>query len=193
MIKRIAVFCGSSSGNNEKYGLQTAKLGEMLAQNNLELVYGGTHIGLMGAVADGALRGGGKVTGVITRFLQSKEIAHSGLTEQIVVETMHQRKAEMNALADAFIALPGGFGTLEELFEVLTWAQLGFHQKPVALFNIDGFYDSLYTLLCCMVEKGFLKKENQQLLLLHHNMETLISQLSDYRPIPAVDKWITRK
>src|SRR5262245_21438308 len=130
-MKRITVFCGSSNGNDDKYRLQAGRLGETLAKQNIELVYGGASVGLMGAVANGVLSQGGKAIGVLPRFLQSREISHEGLTELILVESMHERKMKMNELSDGVIAMPGGFGTLEEFFEMLTWAQLGLHKKPI--------------------------------------------------------------
>src|SRR6478609_6235349 len=166
MIKSIAVFCGSSLGNDPHFQIQAKLLGQTLAKQNIELVYGGAKIGLMGAVADGALDEGGKVIGILPKFLRSKEIAHEGLTQLILVDSMHERKTKMNELCDGVIALPGGYGTLEEFFEMLTWSQLGLHQKPVAILNVNGFYDSLTALVQTMVDKGFLKKSNQQMLLM---------------------------
>lgn len=190
MIKRITVFCGSSSGSEPEYVTQANALGQALAENNIELVYGGAKIGLMGAVADGTLQAGGKVIGVIPQFLKSKEVAHDGLTELITVSSMHERKTKMNELCDAVIALPGGFGTLEELFEMLTWAQLGLHQKPIALFNISGFYDDLIALLENMVAKNLLKKTNREMLLVSNTNPDLLTQLKTYKA-PAVEKWIS--
>src|SRR5690606_15661454 len=138
-MNNIVVFCGSSIGTDRVYEEQAFLLGKTLAEASLGLVYGGAKVGLMGAVADGALGHGGKVVGVLPRFLQTREIAHDGLTELFIVETMHERKTKMNELCDGIIALPGGFGTMEEFFEMLTWGQLGLHQKPVGLLNTDGF------------------------------------------------------
>lgn len=154
-MKNITVFCGSSFGTEEIYKEQAELLGKTLAKQNIGLVYGGANVGLMGAVADGALSENGTVIGVLPNFLRSKEIAHQGLTELILVESMHERKTKMSELCDGVIALPGGFGTLEELFEMLTWAQLGLHKKPIAILNISGFYDSLLELLETMTEKVF--------------------------------------
>ncbi|MFZ0596740.1 MAG: TIGR00730 family Rossman fold protein, partial [Flavobacterium sp.] len=173
-MKRITVFCGSSFGTEEIYKEQATLLGKTLAQQNIELVYGGANVGLMGAVADGVLNEGGKAIGVLPNFLRSKEIAHLGLTELILVESMHERKTKMDELCDGVIALPGGFGTLEELFEMLTWAQLGLHKKPIAILNINGFYDSLIELTKVMVEKGLLKDVNQQMLLVSDNIDDLL-------------------
>jgi uncharacterized protein (TIGR00730 family) len=191
-MKRITVFCGSSKGNEDKYILQATRLGQILAKQNIELVYGGASVGLMGAVANGVLSEGGKVIGVLPRFLKAKEIAHEGLTELILVENMHERKTKMNELCDGVIALPGGFGTLEEFFEMLTWAQLGLHKKPMAILNIDGYYDSLIILVQTMVDKGFLKEANQQMLLMSNIIEDLLGKMRNYVP-PAVGKWINKE
>lgn len=191
-MKRITVFCASSFGTEKIYEEQANALGKTLAEQNIELVYGGANVGLMGAVADGALNAGGKVIGVLPNFLRSKEIAHHGLTELILVESMHERKTKMNDLCDGVIALPGGFGTLEELFEMLTWAQLGLHKKPIAILNINGFYDSLIELLKGMVEKGLLKDVNQKMLLVSDNIEDLINKMRNYVP-PTVGKWIDKE
>jgi uncharacterized protein (TIGR00730 family) len=191
-MKRITVFCGSSQGNDEIYKLQATLLGQTLAKQNIELVYGGANVGLMGAVADGVLSEGGRVIGVLPDFLRSKEIAHKGLTELIFVESMHERKNKMNDLCDGVIALPGGFGTLEEFFEMLTWAQLGLHKKPIAILNIEGFYDDLLNLVQKMVDKGFLKEVNQKMLLVSNNIDDLISEMRNY-VAPTVGKWINKE
>ncbi|MDQ1166853.1 MULTISPECIES: TIGR00730 family Rossman fold protein [unclassified Flavobacterium] len=191
-MKRITVFCASSFGTDKIYEEQAIALGRTLAEQNIELVYGGANVGLMGAVADGTLNAGGKVIGVLPNFLRSKEIAHQGLTELILVESMHERKTKMNELCDGVIALPGGFGTLEELFEMLTWAQLGLHKKPIAILNINGFYDSLLELLQTMTEKGLLKEVNQKMLLVSEDIEDLLNQMKNYTP-PTVGKWIDKK
>ena len=191
-MKRITVFCGSSEGNEDIYLSQAILLGKTLAKQNIELVYGGANVGLMGAVADGVLSEGGKVTGILPEFLKSKEIAHKGLTELIVVESMHERKTRMSDLCDGVIALPGGFGTLEEFFEMLTWGQLGLHTKPVAILNIDGFYDSLNNLVQTMVDKGFLKEANQQMLLISDDIDDLIDKMNNY-VAPKVGKWIDKE
>jgi len=192
MMKRVTVFCGSSSGTDKIYQLQASLLGETLAKQNIELVYGGAKVGLMGAVANGVLNSGGKVIGVLPRFLMNKEIAHESLTELILVDTMHERKTKMNELCNGIIALPGGFGTLEELFEILTWAQLGLHQKPVAILNINGFYNSLLTCIQTMVHKGFLKDVNQKMLLVSNDIGDLIKQMNNYKA-PSVGKWISQE
>jgi uncharacterized protein (TIGR00730 family) len=191
-MKRVTVFCGSSFGNEAIYKKQATLLGQTLAKHNIELVYGGANVGLMGAVADGVLNEGGKAIGVLPNFLRSKEIAHLGLSELILVESMHERKTKMNDLCDGVIALPGGFGTLEELFEMVTWAQLGLHKKPIAILNINGFYDSLIELTHIMVEKGFLKNVNQEMLLVSDNIEDLLHKMKNY-VAPTVGKWIDKK
>ncbi len=191
-MKRITVFCGSSQGTNPVFLKQAMLVGQTLANNNIELVYGGAKIGLMGAVADGVLHNRGKVIGVLPNFLKSKEVAHENLTELILVNTMHERKTKMNELCDGAIALPGGFGTLEELFEMLTWAQLGLHKKPIGLLNVTGFYDPLISLLHTMVNNGFLKGINQQMLLVSDNIDDLLNQMKNY-VAPEVGKWITNK
>ncbi|KAF2517030.1 LOG family protein [Flavobacterium foetidum] len=191
-MKRITVFCASSFGTESIYEEQATALGKTLAEQNIELVYGGANVGLMGAVADGALKAGGKVIGVLPNFLRSKEIAHLGLTELILVESMHERKTKMNDLCDGVIALPGGFGTLEELFEMLTWAQLGLHKKPIAILNVNGFYDALIDLLETMTEKGLLKEVNQKMLLVSNDIEDLLEQMKNYQA-PTVGKWIDKQ
>ena len=191
-MKNITVFCGSSFGTDEIFREQAQLLGKTLAKQNIGLVYGGANVGLMGVVADGALSENGTVIGVLPNFLRSKEIAHLGLTELIVVESMHERKTKMNDLCDGVIALPGGFGTLEELFEMLTWAQLGLHKKPIAILNINGFYDSLIELTETMVEKGLLKEVNQKMLLVSDNIPDLLEKMKNYIP-PTVGKWIDKE
>ena len=191
-MKSITVFCGSSSGTDGVYKSQATLLGRALAERNIQLVYGGAQIGLMGAVADGVLTHGGRAIGVLPGFLKSKEIAHDRLTELIIVETMHERKTKMHELCDGVIALPGGFGTLEELFEMLTWGQLGLHKKPIGLLNTDNFYDPLITLLQTMVDNGFLKEINQRMLLVSNNINELLDNMENY-DAPDVGKWISEK
>lgn len=191
-MKNITVFCASSPGLNEVYMSAAFTTGQALATRGIGLVYGGAKVGLMGAVADGALAAGGKVTGVLPDFLRSKEIAHTGLTELIVVESMHARKTKMNDLCDGIIALPGGFGTLEELFEILTWSQLGLHKKPVGLLNVNGFYDSLDALLQHMVKEGLLKEVNRTMLLISADIDDLLLQMGQY-VAPEVGKWISKE
>jgi len=191
-MKSVTVFCGSSSGTDTIYQSQAAMLGATLAQQNIRIIYGGAKVGLMGSIADAALSEGGKVVGVIPRFLRSKEIAHEGLTELIMVESMHERKTKMHELCDGIIALPGGFGTLEELFEILTWAQLGLHKKPIGLLDVDGFYDHLKKLLLTMVEKGFLKEINYNMLLISDDINDLLGQMKRYIA-PVIPKWISEE
>lgn len=191
-MKRITVFCGSNFGTDEIFEKQAFRLGEILAQRHIGLVYGGANVGLMNAVAEGSLSKGGEVTGVLPVFIKNKGIAHKNLTELILVNTMHERKTKMNELSDGVIALPGGFGTLEEFFETLTWGQLGLHRKPVGLLNINGFYDSLNILAQTMVEKGFLKEANRKMLLISDDIEKLIDQMENYIA-PDIDKWIIRE
>jgi len=190
-MKSITVFCGSSFGSDDVFKEQATLLGQTLAKQNIQLVYGGADVGLMGAVADGALNEGGKVVGVLPYFLQSKEIAHKQLTELILVETMHERKTKMNDLCDGVIVLPGGYGTLEEFFEMITWAQLGLHQKPIAVLNIDGFYNDLIKLVQTMVDKGFLKPINREMLLISNNIDELLEMMKNYQA-PTVGKWISK-
>jgi uncharacterized protein (TIGR00730 family) len=191
-MKRISVFCGSSSGTEKVFEEQAFLVGKTLAQLNIEVVYGGASIGLMGKVADGALENGGKVIGVLPRFFGTREIAHAGLSELIMVDTMHERKMKMHELSDAVITLPGGFGTMEELFEMLTWAQLGLHTKPIGVLNCNGFYTDLIGLIQTMVDKGFLKKQNQDMLLFDNNISGLLEKLKNYKA-PVIEKWLTTK
>jgi uncharacterized protein (TIGR00730 family) len=189
-MKRIAVFCGSSMGNDEIFKTITNVLGQALVKRNIELVYGGAKVGIMGAIADAVLNAGGKVTGVLPTFLLTKELAHEGLTELILVNTMHERKSKMNELCDGVLALPGGFGTLEELFEMLTWGQLGLHKKPIALLNINGFYDSLNLLTQTMVDYGFLKSSNRDMLLTDDTVDGILDKMENYKA-PEIAKWLT--
>ncbi|WP_421938904.1 TIGR00730 family Rossman fold protein [Pedobacter sp.] len=191
-MKRITVFCGSSFGTEKIFEEQAYLLGKTLANKNIGLVYGGAKVGLMGSVANGAMENGGEVIGVLPHFLRSKEIAHNHLTELILVDSMHERKTKMNDLCDGVIALPGGFGTLEEVFEMLTWAQLGLHQKPIAFLNINGFYDELFALLKTMVTKGFLKEINESMVLSSSNIDDLLLKMENYQA-PTVGKWIKKE
>jgi len=191
-MKRIVVYCGSSFGTETVYQEQAYATGVTLARLDIGLVYGGARVGLMGAVADGALAHGGEVIGVLPRFLSGKELGHAGLTDLILVDTMHERKLKMHELSDGVIALPGGFGTLEELFEMVTWGQLGLHKKPVGLLNVAGFYDELLAFVQTMVDKGFLKEINQQMLLSADTIEGLLEKMRNYQA-PAAGKWITKE
>ena len=190
IISSIAVFCGSSPGFDPVFRDTAFSLGEILAGRGITLIYGGAKIGLMGAVADGSLSRDGRVVGVIPHFLSTKEVAHENLAELIMVETMHERKMKMHDLCDAFIALPGGYGTLEELFEMITWAQLGLHQKPVGILNVHGFYDALIGQVNTMVPTGFLKPEHRSMMLSSPIPAELIDKLAAYEA-PPVKKWIT--
>lgn len=190
-MKAITVFCGSSSGSSAIFQEQAYLLGKKIAQRNISLIYGGAKVGLMGAVANGAVENNGKVIGVLPNFLKGKEIAHELLDELVIVETMHERKTKMNELSDGVITLPGGFGTLEEFFEMLTWAQLGLHKKPIAILNIGGFYNELLALIQTMVNKGFLKEVNQKMLIVSNNVDELIDKMQEYKA-PSVEKWVTK-
>jgi uncharacterized protein (TIGR00730 family) len=191
-MKSIVVFCGSSEGNDPVYKEQAFALGKTMAGKGIRLVYGGAKVGLMGAVADGVLQNGGSVIGVIPYFLQTKEIVHEGLTELIVVDTMHERKLKMHELSDGIVTLPGGFGTMEESFEMLTWAQLGLHQKPIGLLDTNGFYNHLFTLVDTMVDAGFLKASNREMLLMDKDIDGLLAKMRAY-VAPEVPKWITKQ
>ena len=191
-MKRISVFCGSSFGTEDLFEKQAYLLGKTFAQKEIELVYGGANVGLMGAVADGVMQNGGKAIGVLPHFLQNKEIAHQNLTELILVETMHERKTKMNDLCDGVIALPGGFGTLEEFFEMLTWAQLGLHKKPIGILNVNGFFDSLIEFVGTMVVKGFLKEVNQKMILVSDSIDNLLELMENYEA-PSVGKWLDKE
>jgi uncharacterized protein (TIGR00730 family) len=188
-MKRIAVYCGSSAGPDEIYRIQAAQLGRYLANNQIHVIFGGGKVGMMGILADAALEAGGEVTGVIPGFLHVKEVAHSQLTELITVDTMHQRKALIEEMSDGAIALPGGFGTLDELFEMLTWGQLGLHDKPVGILNTNGYYDPVLLAVDRMVEEGFLKDINRDMLLVSNNIEELVNAMRNYQP-PKIRKWI---
>ncbi len=191
-MKSIVVFCGSSEGYDERYREAAYGLGAMLAERGIHIVYGGAKVGLMGALADGALEHSGQVTGVIPHFLKTKEVAHEGLTQMITVNTMHERKLKMQELADGIIALPGGWGTMEELFEMLTWSQLGLHDKPVGLLNINGYYDALKALTDNMVQEGFLAECTGKTLLTSDNPEELWGMMEAYEP-EEKPQWITPK
>ena len=193
-FRRLCVFCGARHGRRPAYGEAARQLGALLAMRDIELVYGGGNVGLMGVVADATLMAGGRVTGVIPQALvglevEGERVEHAGVTRLEIVDSMHTRKARMAELADGFIALPGGIGTFEELFEVLTWAQLGFHRKPIGLLDTAGYFDALLGLCDRAVEEGFLKPLHRGLLLADCDPETLLSQMADYQP-PAQDAWI---
>ncbi len=188
-MKRICVFCGSRPGVQPAYRAAAEAVGVLFAERGIELVYGGGNVGLMGIVADACLAAGGRVVGVIPRALLEWEVGHEGLTRLEVVDSMHTRKARMAELADGFIALPGGLGTFEELFEILTWAQLGFHSKPVGLLNVEAYYQPLVQMMERGVAEGFMKAENRGLLLVEDNAHALLRTMGAYHP-PAVGKRI---
>jgi uncharacterized protein (TIGR00730 family) len=188
-MKRVCVFCGSSAGRNPLYGEVAAKLGAALARRGIGLVYGGGSIGLMGALADAALAAGGEVVGVIPKALQLRELAHGKLTTLHVVGSMHERKAKMAELAHAFVALPGGMGTLEELAEILTWAQLGLHARPCGLLDVAGYYRPLIAFFDEAVAEGFVPPEHRRLLLVGEDPDALLDQFLAWQA-PAVERWI---
>lgn len=190
-LRRICVFCGSNSGTRQAYADAARATGEALARRGIGLVYGGGGVGLMGIVADAALAAGGEVIGVIPEALEAREVAHRGLTELRVVRSMHERKALMADLSDAFVALPGGFGTCEEFCEVITWAQLGLHEKPCGLLNVEGYYAPLLALFDRAVEEGFVRAAQRAIVLEAEDPERMIELLGSYRPL-RVEKWIGR-
>lgn len=192
ITKRYTVFCGSSTGTEKIYAEQAYALGKELAERGIGLVFGGGKIGMMGAVADGVMAHQGEAIGVIPKFLCTKEIAHGGLSKLHIVETMHERKMMMNELCTGVITLPGGFGTMEELFEMLTWQQLGLHQKPIGILNINGFYDDLLALVQTMVTKGYLTAQHQNILLTDATIEGLLEKMENF-VAPEVPKWITEE
>jgi len=187
-MRRVCVYCGSNSGNRPIYASAAKALADVLARHELELVYGGADKGIMGVIADRVLAQGGKVHGVIPQMLMEKEIAHQGLTELHVVASMHARKTMMAALSDGFIAMPGGFGTLEEIIEILTWAQLRFHDKPCGLLNVDGYFDHLLAYLDHANREGFLRRENRDMILVDNDPAGLVQQFERYAA-PHVEKW----
>lgn len=190
-MKRIAVYCGSSQGVRPDYAAAARDLGKLLGREKIELVYGGGMVGLMGIVADAVLAEGGHVIGVIPEKLMIKEVVHEKLPDLRIVKDMHKRKALMASLADAFIALPGGYGTLEEFFEVLTWSQLGWHQKPVGLLNVAGFYQRLAEFLDHTAGEGFLKPAHRNLLMVESQPERILERLKNF--IPATErKWLDK-
>lgn len=191
-MNRITVFCGSSNGINPEFLRKAKLLGAKLTERNITLVYGGAKVGLMGALADSVLNSNGEVIGVIPHFLRKKEVVHEGLTKLILVESMHDRKTIMNDHSDGVIALPGGFGTIEELFEMLTWAQLGLHEKPIGILNVAGYYDFLLNFMENMVDQGLLKQTNREMVLVDEDVEQLLDKMEHYRA-PTVTKWISDK
>jgi uncharacterized protein (TIGR00730 family) len=188
-MKRICVFAGSSSGAQREYAAAARDLGHALVRRQVGLVYGGARVGLMGTLADAVLTARGHVTGVIPEALVAKEVAHEGLSDLRIVASMHARKATMAELADGFIALPGGWGTLEEFFEVLTWAQLGLHQKPCGLLNVRGFFDGLLSFIDHSIDEHFVRRENRSMVLVSASPGVLLESFDRYVP-PVVEKWI---
>ncbi|QXP83657.1 TIGR00730 family Rossman fold protein [Methylococcus sp. ANG] len=188
-LKSVCVYCGSSAGERPEYFDEAHRFGRLLAARGIRLVYGGASVGLMGAVADAALAAGGEVVGVIPHALVAKEIAHAGLTDLVVTGSMHERKARMAELSDGFVALPGGIGTFEELFEAWTWAQLGIHHKPCALLNVAGYYDRLVAFLEHAAGEGFMRRLHRSMLLVARQPEELLEAFAAYRP-PEVETWV---
>ena len=188
-IRRLCVFCGSSAGNEASYADAASELGQAMSARDIGLVYGGGGIGLMGIVADAVLDGDGQVTGVIPQTLEERELAHAGVADMRVVQTMHERKALMAQLSDAFIALPGGIGTLEEFFEVWTWGQLGVHRKPCGLLNVAGYFDPLLSLIDHMVDAGFLRPAHRAMVVVEVSPERLLQRLDEYEP-PDTNRWL---
>lgn len=191
-VKSLCVFCGSSFGKQELYRDKAVAVGKAIAARGFRLVYGGGNVGLMGAVADAAMAEGGEVIGVIPERLQELEVGHAGLSELHVVNSMHERKALMADLSDGFINLPGGIGTLEEMFEVWTWGQLGYHEKPIGLLNTNGFYDPLLAFIDHQVSEGFLRQENRDMVLVDTDPDGLIDRMLAYQPL-HVQKWIEKR
>jgi len=191
-MRRICVFCGSSPGSRVEYRAATEKLGAELVRRSIGLVYGGGNVGLMGVLADAVLKAGGEAVGVIPENLMAREVGHNGLTKLHVVHSMHERKALMADLSDAFIALPGGFGTLEEFCEVLTWAQLGLHAKPCGILNVLGYYSPLLAMFDHAVKERFLKQENRRLVVARESATELLRALEQWRPA-LVEKWLDRE
>jgi uncharacterized protein (TIGR00730 family) len=191
-MKNITVFCGSNSGFRADYAEAAINLARLFVAQGISLVYGGGNVGLMGIIADEVMRAGGVVVGIIPDSLDQKEVGHRGITELRVVDSMHERKAQMAELADGFIAMPGGIGTFEEFFEILTWAQLGFHSKPCAILNIAGYYDGLLDLCDNAVNEGFLRPAHRQLILEDSDPEILLEKMRNLKPVP-VEKWLERE
>ncbi len=189
-MKSIVVFCGANYGYNNVYADVAYEMGSTLAQKGIQIINGGSKLGLMGAVSEGALQQGGKVIGVIPYFLQQKEIVHDALTELILVETMHERKQKMYQLCDAVIALPGGWGTLDELFEMMTWAQLGLHQKPIGILNINGYYEPFIVMLQNMVAEGFVKEDFMSMIVIGNDKEELLDKMMQYQAPSLPVRWL---
>ena len=192
-ISRVCVFAGSNPGIKPEYRAAAEELGTALARRRFDVVYGGGRVGLMGALADAVLAAQGHVTGVIPEALVAREVVHSGLSDLRIVSSMHERKATMADLSDAFVALPGGWGTLEEFFEVLTWSQLGLHRKPCGLLNVGGYFDGLLSFLDHAIDQQFVPGENAPLVLVATSVDAMLDAIEAYRPPPAREKWIDRE
>jgi uncharacterized protein (TIGR00730 family) len=191
-MKNICLFCGSAVGKNPIYQKTAKELGLLFVKNQIRLVYGGGKVGLMGIIADTVMQNGGKVVGVIPQFLIEMEVAHSRLSEQIMVKTMHERKKRMTDMAQGFIVMPGGLGTMDEFFEVLTWAQLGLHSKPIGLLNTNGFFDKLLDYIDFSVEEGFVKTQSRQMILVDTEPEALLDKMQNYEA-GHVKKWLSKQ
>jgi len=190
-LTTICVFCGSSDGNDAAIVEAAEKTGRLFAEKNITLVYGAAKIGIMGTLAKATLTDKGQVVGIIPEFLKKKEVVHLGLTKLITTKNMHERKLKMHELSDGFIALPGGMGTLEELFEIITWLQLGLHQKPIGLLNVNGFYNDLLKLLENMVRKGFVSMDNYELLMVDTTIENLLEKMQNFKA-PDIPHWLNK-
>lgn len=190
-MRSVCVFCGSSPGSDPAFEAAAVALGDALARRDLRLVYGGGNVGLMGVVANAAMQAGGQVLGVITRALEAKELAHGGLTELLVVDSMHERKAAMADASDCFVMLPGGFGTLDEFFEALTWTQLGIHAKPCGILDVNNYFDALRTFLDLAVEQRFVRAEHRALIVDETDPDSLLDRLVAWQPA-HLDKWLDR-
>ncbi|MCH7987991.1 MAG: TIGR00730 family Rossman fold protein [Planctomycetes bacterium] len=188
-MKSVCVFCGSKVGVDDVYREQAAVLGRLLAEQGIRLVFGGGSIGLMGVMADAVLESGGRVTGVIPRMLATKELLHTRVSDMHQVDDMHTRKALMAELSDAFVALPGGYGTFEELFEIITWAQLGIHEKNIGLLNVAGFFDPLVRMIDHAIQEGFIKPKQRELIIVEERPDALLKRLVEHQ-MPQVKKWL---
>lgn len=191
-MKAISVFCGSSEGNDDYIISKAYELGMLFAKKEITLVYGAAKIGIMGQVAKGAIDHNGRTIGVIPEFLKLKEVYHTNLTELVVTQNMHDRKVLMYEKSDGFLILPGGFGTMDEFFEISTWGQLGLHTKPIGILNLNGFYDHLIALANTMVNQGFLKQENLNAVVIDSTIEGLLDKMNNYKPLP-VPKWLKKE
>jgi len=190
-MKSLCVYCASSPGKDPVYIQSAQNMGKILAEHGIRLIYGGGGVGLMGALADSVMENGGEVTGVLPKFLDDREVGHNGITEMILVNSLHDRKLKLSEISDGFVAMPGGFGTLEELAEILTWAQLGLIQKPIGILNVNNYFRYLVAMFDTMVEERLLKVENRDMLLVADDPETLLDRMTEYKFHP-VEKWLDR-